>query len=348
MEHDRRLRRGRWGLRRTLGAVVLTAGVLAVGLPAGTAVASQAATKPPSFSLDIFTSVKALGHTWSLSLLEDSGVVVGLGTTNTGVTEGHEWTTSPSFVSTAAKELKVTSTGHATFKTGTALSPVLGVSVSFTPTKATKRSCSKGSDTTYSGKVSGTLSLATGLHGGVKIHVTFSKNPGATLDVDRSCVIKGGTGKNICLGGSWFVSGTNVLGGDVLGVQTLGAAKSTWLDGFSQAGLKTASKRLTRSVSVDVNGPAPKLNTAAKTVSVSGRSSGGITGAAVISYSDSFTQPATTCFVGSKKFKETMTSYFGSKVKVSKPFQAHSLLAGTLTMKSITSGSYTAAKLSAA
>lgn len=346
MEHDRRFRRGRWRPRRTLGVAVLTAGVLAVGLPAGTAAASQTAAKPPSYTLDVFTSVKALGHTWSLSVFEDSGVFVDLGTTNTGVSEEHEWATSAAFAPTAAKELKVTSTHHATFKTGTALSPVLGVSISFTPTKATKRTCSTGSDTTYAGKVTGTLSLATGLHGGVKIHVKFSDNPGATLDVDRSCVTKG-TGKNICLGGNWFVSGTNLLGGDVLGVQTLGA-KPSWLDGFSRGELKTASKWLTRSVSVGVNGPAPKLNTAAKTVSVSGRSSGGVTGAAVISYSDSFTQPATTCFVGSKKFKETMTSYFGSKVQVSKPFQAHSLLAGTLTMKTATSGSYTAAKLSAA
>lgn len=346
MEHDRQFRRSRWRPRRTLGVAVLTAGALAVGLPAGTAGASQGATQPPSYTLVVLTSVKALGHTWSLSLFEDAGVFVELGTTNNGVTEDHDWSSSAGFAATAAKDLKVTSTGHATFKTGTALNPVLGVSVAFTPTKATKKTCSKGSDTLYSGKVSGTLTLATGLHGGLKIHVKFSAHPGATFDVDRSCVIKS-TGKNLCQGSSWFLSGANLLGGSLLGVQILGA-KPAWLDGFSLAGLKTASKWLSRSVSVDVNGPAPKLNTAAKTVSVSGRSSGGITGAAVISYSGSFTQPATTCFVGSKKFKETMTSYFGSKVKVSKPFQAHSLLAGTLTMKTITSGSYTAAKLSAA
>lgn len=217
----------------------------------------------------------------------------------------------------------------------------------FTPTKATKLNCDKGSDTAYSGKVSGSLTLATGLHGGLKIHVTFNKSPVGTLDVNRSCEVTGKPGKTACLGGSWFISKSDLLSGDVFGDQRLGT-KSSWLDEFSQGQLKTASKWLTRSVSLSVNGPAPKLNTAAKTISVSGRSSGGLTGAAMISYSDSFTQPATTCFVGSKKFKETMTSYFGSKVKISKPFQTHSLLAGTLTLKTATEGSYTAEKLSAA
>jgi hypothetical protein len=346
MGHDRQFRRARWRLPRVAGAAVLTAGVLAVGLPAGTALAAPAPAAPVQTSLGITTSVKALGHTWSLTITAGGGAVggevnVSLETTAKGVTEEHTWSSIPAFGATAIKELKATSTGHATWKTGSALSPVLTASVSFAPTKATKQTCLKGSETSYAGKVSGTVTLVTGLRG-VKVHVSFSGQPVGALTVDKGCVSK--PGKNFCLGGSWFISSTHT---QVIGVQLLGT-KPPWFDDFGIDPVKTANKWLNRGSAVLVNGLAPKLNTTAKTVTVGGLTSGGLTGTAVISYKNTVAEPPQTCLVGIKKFKATETVYLGAGVKITKPFQAHTLLAGTLTLKTASTGTYSAVKLSAA
>jgi hypothetical protein len=348
MGHDRQLRRSRWRLPRALGATVLTAGVLAAGLPAGTALASPAAAAAPVYSLSFIASVAALGHHWSLDVSTfDGSVFASLATSSGAVMEEHDWITTGAFAATARKDLKVTSTGHATFSTGSALSPVLAVSVAFTPTRGTKESCTKGSETTYAGKVTGTVSLVTGLRG-VKVSAKFSGQAVGVLDVDRSCVMP--VPKPVtppCTGGQWTLGAANPAQGSVLGEQFAGP-KTPWQDTFGMEGLKTASKWVTRTDTVSVNGPAPKLNTAAKTVSISGLASGAITGAAVMSYSGSFAAPPMACLVGTKKFKETNTFYLGSKVTTSKPFQAHSVLAGTLTMHAATSGNYVAVKLTAA
>jgi len=342
MGYDRRLWRARWRLPRALGAAVLTAGVLAVGLPAGTALAATAVPAAAQNSLGINTSVKALGHTWNFNVSNGSGLIIaGLGTTVAGVSEEHSWVSSLAFIPTALKELQVTSTGHATWKTGSALSPVLSVNVSFAPTKVTKAACASGSETVYTGKVTGTVALATGLRG-VKVSVRFTGQSVGALTVDRNCFAK--PGKNFCAGSSWLLGSTST---DVIGALLFGT-KTSWETDFGQDGLKTASKWLIRSVGVLANGSAPKLNTTAKTVSVSEPATGGITGAAVITYSTTFPSPVMTCFIGSKKYKETATLYIGSAVKITKPFQAHSLLAGTLKLSAAKSGSYSSDKLTAA
>lgn len=353
MEHEGKSRH--WRVPRVLGVAALAAGLLAVGLPAGPALAStaQASTAQASpaagtaaqYSLDVVGSAKALGRTWivEFSAANDSAEAV-LSTSYSGVFEQHQWMTTTGFASTAAKELKVTSTGHASYNTGKALSPVLSVALKFTPTKAAKSACTKGSDTLYSGKVSGALTLVTGLKK-VKVALKFSGKAGASLDVDKSCQPKVPAVKTPCDGGSWFLS-TSTVPGNVAGVQVLGS-KPAWQDLFSQGPFKTASKWVQRRAIVEVNGPAPKLSTAKKTIAVSGLASGAITGAAVISYTDGFPNPATACFIGSKKYMETATGYFGS-VKVSKPFKANTVLAGTLTAKTPTQGFYNAVKLAAA
>jgi hypothetical protein len=341
MGHDGQLRGSRWRLPSSLGAVVLTAGVLAAGLPA-TAQAStaQASTAPPSAatnSVVIVTTVKALGHTWTLGLSEAFGqIAVALSTTSKGVAEQHQWSSSFQFEPTALAELKVTSTGHATWRTGSALSPVLAISVALTPAKVTKAACVKGSESTYTEKASGLVSLATGLRG-VKVKAKFSGQPVGQVTVDRSCIPA--PAKAICIGGNWFVTSI-VL--QVSGFQTLGT-KPHWFEFIGAGTFKTASKWLGRGLFVGADGPAPKLNTAAKTISV-----GGLSGAAVISYTSVSVAPSQTCFVGGKKFTQTNTTYFGTSVTVTKPFVAHSLLAGTFKQAKAVEGQYVAAKLTAA
>src|SRR5881392_1873045 len=75
MEHDGKSRR--WRMPRVLGAAALAAGLLAVGLPAGPALASTARATPEAstatqYSLDFVGSAKALGHTWIVDFGADN------------------------------------------------------------------------------------------------------------------------------------------------------------------------------------------------------------------------------------------------------------------------------------
>lgn len=235
----------------------------------------------------------------------------------------------PAVRPTAARDLTVTSTAHATFKTGSALSPVLVASLAFTPIKASKGSCAKGSSTSYAGYVTGTVTLVTGLRG-VKVSVKFSrKSAYGDLTVDKSCVPP--ASRLGCDGASWAIVSPNESD-EVNEVETLGT-KPPWGEGFTQFVAKTASKWFTREDGMDVDGgSAPKLNTSARTITVAMTASSAIAGSAVISYTMTSTLPATTCYVGSKRYSETTVQYYGS-AKAIKPLQARMVLTGTLTLK---------------
>jgi hypothetical protein len=182
----------------------------------------------------------------------------------------------------------------------------------------------------------------------VKFSLKFTGKTPGTLSVDKSCdsAPPVGSGKYSCPGGDWFVSGAKLADGAVAGEQLLGS-KPTWQVALSQSGAKTASKWITRSISVSTTGPAPVISTAKKTISVSGPPSGAVTGAAIIPYSESFAGLPQLCTLNGKKYKETMTSYIAGGVKVIKPFQAHALLGGTVTMQPGSQALYNAVKLSA-
>ena len=351
MRNDGKLRYlPRW-LLRALCAAALAAGLLTAGLPAGAALASPAAAGSTSYYFYGSVAIKALGHTWSfgLSATKNSdidGIVAGLETVSKGVIESHEWGSATAFSPTVAKDFTVTSTGHATIKTGSALSPVLAATLAFTPAKRTKESCAKGSGTLFFGKLTGTLSLTTGLRG-VKVSAKFSgKTTDATLEVDKSCVLPPAS-RISCTGGFWEVSAIPLTTGSVGGIQIL-AAKPTWQDSFIRENVRTASKWLTRSDDLSAVGPAPKLNTKAHTVSVTGTASGPITGAAVITYGPTYRPPPVpSCYVGSKHYSEKSVFYTGTRVTVSKPFKAHTVLTGTQTMVTGHNAEYVAASLTA-
>jgi hypothetical protein len=358
MEHDGRPPGSRWRLPRVFGAAALTAGLFALALPVGpalastarasTGTASPAATAPPTYSLEFVTSAKAVGHTWAIDFSFDGTAVnVGVATVyGSGSTaEDHSWTTTSAFTSAGIKDLKVTRTGHATFNTGKALNPVLAANVAFTPVKAVKEACAHGSGIGYAGRVSGTLSLVTGLRG-VKFALKFTGKTAAELGADKSCVPPVPPVKAICTGGNWLIGGgsTPFTTDGISGQQILGS-KPKWQDTIAVSGIKTASKLVTRGLLLSANGPAPTVNTAKKTFSVAG--SGAITGAAVVGYNQSFTPPAQLCSFNGKQYKETTTGYFGQTIKVTKAFQGHTVLAGQVSMKTGIIAIYSAVKLSA-
>jgi hypothetical protein len=342
----------RW-LPRALGAAALAAGLTA-GLPAGPALASPTPAGSTSYSLFVSAGIKAVGHTWSFGLGAFKGgsgvddIVAGLERASKGVIEDHEWSSVTAFSRTVAKDFTITSAGHATIKTGSALRPVLAATLAFTPTRHTRETCAKGSDTTYFGKLTGTLSLTTGLRG-VKVSAKFSrKTSDASLGIDKSCVQRPPS-KTACAGGFWTAAATPLTTGAVSGIETLAAkGKPTWRDSFFRENVRTASKWLKRFDDLSVAGPAPKLNKKAHTVSVTGTASGPITGAAVITYGPMYKPPPVpSCYVGRKRYSEKSVIYTGTKVTVSKPFKAHMVLTGTQTMVTGHYAEYTAVTLKA-
>jgi len=349
----RRRYSGRW-MPRALGAAVLAAGVLAAGLPGGSALASPAAAGSTIYSFSVTFAVKALGHTWSFGLGASNGsgfadIDAGLQTVRKGVIEDHEWGSTTAFSPTAAKDFTVTSAGHATIKTGNALRPVLAATLAFTPTRHTKGACAKGSLTNYFGKVTGTLSLTTGLRG-VKVSAKFSRETrDASLSIDKSCVPRSRSKKIPCAGGFWNIAASPLTTGGVDAGEKL-AAKPIWQDSFIRENLRTASKWLTRTDDLFVNAPAPapKLNKKAHTVSITESASGPITGTAVITYGPVNTSlRIPSCYVGRKHYSEKLVSYAGTRVTVSKPFKAHMVLTGTQTMVTGHYALYTAPRLTA-
>jgi hypothetical protein len=354
VRHYGKLRYSRHWLPRALGAAALAAGLLTAGWPAGTAraAASPTAAASSTYVFTASTTVKALGRTWSFGLSVNKGggidgIDAGLDTYGKGVIESHEWGGTAAFAPTAAKDLTVTSSGHATVKTGSALSPVLSATLAFTPTRQTRQACAKGSGTTYFGKLTGTISLTTGLRG-VKVSARFNGNaPGASLVVSNSCVPPTTPPTKIpCTGGFWSVSAVPLTTGSVGGIQSL-TASPAWSDSFIRENVRTASKWLTRTDDLFVpGGAAPKLNKKTRTVAVTG--TGLITGAAVITYGSTYTPaPVSSCYVGGKRYSEKTVFYTGISVAVSRPFEAHTVLTGTQAMATGPYAEYIAVSLTA-
>ena len=343
-------------LRRAIGVVALAAGLLTAGLPAGTALARPSAASSTIYTFGIpSVSIKALGHTWAFgfSATKGDGIVLitaGLETVSKGIIETHEWASTAAFASTAAKDIKFTSTGHATLKTGSALGPVLAATLTFTPTKRTKAHCATGSETDFSGRITGTVSLVTGLRR-VKVSRKYSgKASRDTLSIDRSCAPAAPPAKAACTGGYWTALSplsSPRTEGSVGGLQTLGA-KPGWSESFIRENVPTASQWVTRTDDLFVpRGAVPKLNTKAHTVAVAGTAKGPITGAAKISYDLTETQPVRSCWVGRKHYSESSVIYTGNGVSVSKPFKARMVLTGSQTLVNGPNAQYVAVSLKA-
>ena len=319
-------------------ATILGVGVLAAGLvtagPAG-AVTARPAASGTTYDLETVTTVRALGHTWDLNIgATKAGVEALIQTGSKAVTEFHGWSSTKSFAPTAARILTMTGADHATLKTGGTLSPVLTASLAFTPVKAQNVSCASGSAMAYTGYMTGRATLATGLRG-VKISVTFGRGSGqAILHVSHSCVLPA---TPPCIGGAWSAGSAGLAGGTI-GTETPGARPS-WGAALVKGQVRTGSRYLVRSDQVIMAGgqPAPRLNAAAHTVMVA--TSGAISGSAVIRYRSASRPPAATCYVGRQAYTASGVQYTGS-ASTTRPFQAHTILTGTLSMRPGGNASY--------
>jgi hypothetical protein len=337
-----RLMAGRVGRANRL-AITASAAVLSLGLLIAAAPASSAGTAATGegYTLNSGTaSFTADGHTWHLqfgAMGGKLGAVTGLNemsflitTSYLGGTELHDWTTQ----TLPGKDFTLSHGKDAVLKTGSALAPVATFSLAFTATSQSKVTCTSGSATDYSGKLSGTVSLTTGLKG-VKVskHFTFSKPN--TLEVSHACVPP-----SPCILASWGTAGgTGVVGSTNVAGPGRG---NDWLVTVDKNNVATASKNLKRADGGYIKGPAPVFNSTTKSLTVAASSSGIVTGAGVLSSGTVVGKRTFSCVFGTKKYAETLSDY-AATFAASKAFTARTLLSGTITPSAPTVSFFTMA-----
>ncbi len=305
-------------------AVVLLAVTAPAGLAATGAAAAPAATAATTHSYSLTSGHVTFtgdGHTWTLgfgwngSTSGTGQLVLTISTPRLSGLEYHAWTTDQ----VPAKDLSVSSTGKATLDTGSALSPVLALDLTFTPAKHTKETCLSGSGTDYSGALSGTVSLTTGLKA-IKVSKKFTFASPNTLDVSDACVV------TPCELGNWSTGVVTPPG--TLTTQAIGDASGTpghlsWLASVARAGVKTASTLLTRTDGGELTVPAPT-----GMLDVTTSSSGVVTGTATFTSIES-TVVKVSCLLDGKKYTDDIDDNVGSYTS-SSALTAHTLLTGNI------------------
>ena len=311
----------------------LISAVLAMTLSAATlgavAAPASAATNLSYFFTSGTIAITSGGHTWNLQLSLIGGssggpviTSVGIVTPHLSGTEIHNWGMQmPGADFTVDK-----STGAATINSHSDLSPVASLTLSYKPTSHTAGTCSSGSETDYTGTLTGSVTLTTGLKG-LKLsdaHATFS-TPNK-LQVDAACVPP-----LACSFASWGGG----LGGAPSVPVAAGIAAGTpgHLVHFTEVGRKvslSAPAGATRDDGATVSGAAPVFNSKAKSLTVKGLASGAVTGAGVISGAKMVVPGTETCTLDGTTYTQTSTLYNEASWKSSTQFVAKTILTGTL------------------
>lgn len=299
---------------------------VAAAAPVGAAAASPA----KSATINSLTSggvrFRADGHTWTLQVnaASDTTVTISIGTPYLHGDEEHVWV----FHRVPGVTFSVNgSTGRATLNTHRALSPVAALDLTFTATSHSRADCTSGSGTNFSGSLSGSITLTTGLRR-IRFHAAhaiFSRRN--LVDVSHNCVPP-----RPCGGAVW----------------TVGTGKATTASGSTPSPYEAVPFEATvtkavklarpanavRADSAVISAPKPTFDAGAKSLAVKGSRSGIVTGQAVLSHAVVVEPVAVPCTSGGKEHVEILTSYLATRY-ASKPghqFKARTLLSGTLTV----------------
>jgi hypothetical protein len=202
-----------------------------------------------------------------------------------------------------------TTTGIGIVKPGSRTSPYVAINLKFKATshKVVPGACTSGSETNYFGKLTGTVRLVTGLTGGGT--VTASSFTAAVskpaVTVDKSCVAP-----NACLPKSTsFSDDPSPLANPSLLAEGITTSKSTDQVTISRnlsLNLHTGAYRLDESLEVV---PATKWTLATKTLVVTTRASGLITGSVTISGGTKSSVQVGTCIQNGKRVHNVFTFY---------------------------------------
>jgi hypothetical protein len=307
------------GRSRTVSRSLVLAGVaalsltpLAVAAPAGAAPAAG----PPVLSL--FGGAATFhvgGRTWVMAFFDFSNSSV------ISLSASHEFDTW-NFFPVPISDLKANvKTGSATFNAHTALAPVAFANLKFTPTSRHKATCRKGSETFFSGRITGSISLAASKSLTFKsAHVVFR---GSSLDVDHQCI--GPSGSAPCFGGFWGTASATAttVSGDMPGLP--GQRK------YSVSLFKSVALRAPRNATVTYNviGTESKPVFASKQKRLSVKAISVVKGSAVLKASGPPSITTSRCTIGRTRYKTRTASYFGSYTSPS-GFSARSIIGGLL------------------
>jgi hypothetical protein len=294
-------------------------------VPCNAACATASATTP-TYSLEgIAPSVKTSdGMSWSFQpsayVPPGEGLAInGISLTRTVTTGGtgyetHEW----DFDDTPAIFSFTVATKTATLNTGTQDNPVADLDMTFKGTSSKDATCTTGSETVYTGTMSGSFSLVTGLTGGGTISSSDLSLPSAVLTVDTECVPPTTATSCTSEAGTSFVSNSTPglfadgIYGSVEGTKLSAVSVARFTDLTSPAGASRGDID-----SID----ASRATFKDKVLSVTTSSAGLVTGSATLSKGKSKTI-STPCTSGGKTYtvktvedqKATFTSPAGSPI----------------------------------
>jgi hypothetical protein len=324
-------------MRAFLGAVLAV--MLSLATLGAAAAPASAATNLSYFLTAGTVGITSGGHTWNVqvSLIGGSSggpviIDVLIETPHLSGTEIHDWgMTMPGADFTVNK-----TTGAATVNTHSDLSPVASLNLSYKPTGHTTGTCTAGSETDYTGTLTGSVTLTTGLKGLMlsNTHATFG-TPN-TLQVDAACVPP-------------LACGFATWGGGVGGPPSMpiAAGITTGTPGhlvhFTEVGRTvslSAPTGATRHDGAEVQAPAPVFNTKAKSLTVKGVASSAVPGAGVISGAKMVVPGTETCTLAGKTYTQTSTSYDGASFSSTTQFEASTILTGTLKVATKGSGEF--------
>ncbi len=304
----------------TLSGLLPTAAVLATP---GTAAAST-----PTVQLGYGGAAVKLanGQTWVLGVessdLNPTAPSVGLSlaravTAGGAGSEDHSWLLNVSRSTFAFS----TTTGIGTLDTGTQANPVAALDLTFRTTKTTRTTCVSGSETVYTGTLSGKVQFATGLSAAGTISsssIIFNEGK-PQVKVDAGCV----TPPTPCTGSIIWSSGVNPAvpvasgGNPGTGSDYVGVEREVKL---------SAPAGASRIDIASVVAPAPSWDPTTKILSVTSTASGIVTGSATLSGGTDSTTTSPCTFSG-KKY--TLTNLVDFSAKYSSP-AGHALTAHTV------------------
>lgn len=297
------------------------AAVLLAAAPGGAAIANAAPASTTSITfLSGSATFKVGGHSWSVSVTNIAGAVH---LTDIGIRTGHE-TDDWDFNLTRSILSVNQRTGNATLNSRSSFAPVAFVNLKFTTTKRHKASCTSGSETIFSGTVSGSLTLIAN-HKGLRFQSAHVRFTGGSISIDHDCLTR--TPPSPCAPGVWGIGSPAVNAAGT--AQALPGERTTFVASiFENVNLKAPAGAM---LNIGVAGPSgkPVFNSSKKTLQVSAR--GVISGAALMKASGSPAVNSFPCVLGGKHFKARDVTYTASFTSPKgRQFQARSIVAGLL------------------
>lgn len=292
------------------------------------------AAGPASYDLSSGqVAVRAGGRTWELSvqLSKFTSAVPGFAevqieTPYRGGEEEHGWT----FGVFPGRDMRVGARGSASVASGSALSPIASMRLAFKPSSHKVASClGGGSQTTYSGRLTGSVRLATGLH---RLSLSASKvtfgQPSTLSVTSDSCVPRP------CSLASWEALSNTALRLPFTianGAQVGRPGHSQYYAGVAKATQLSKARQVLRADGAVIKTADPVFSKSRRTLRVTTSKDGAVTGSAVIGPAGDVTPERFVCTAGGTPFTESSVSYDGRYASpAGHQLTAHTLLTGTL------------------